>query len=223
MNGNPALLNIKETKILEDIISISGMISSVLSELEGIIKETQAHLKLPAAALLMGLPEFYISSVTEENLAIFVSENGKYKINEFSLKKVSALFEKDGNIVEHSSSFSEIRKAGICFDADGKLKSEWKHFRKQMLWAKTVNDALRMLSPHLVKDEIPRARERFDRVPAGKHEGRPWNELSDDMLKAALVCCNSEFTDEHREAIKNEFMNRRMNNQANDERKYNGC
>lgn len=214
MNCNQALINLKETKILEDIISISEMISGILSELEGIIKETQARLKLPAAALLMGLPEFYISSVTEENLAIFVSEGGKYKINKFTPGTVSAVFEKDGNIVEHSCSFAEIRRAGICLDADGKLKSEWKHFRKQMLWAKTVNDALRILSPHLLKEEIPNLMESFDKVPAGKNKGRLWNELSDDMLKAALICCNPEFTDGHREAIKDEFMKRQQNKQA---------
>ena len=222
MDGNSALLNLKETKILEDIISISGMITNILSELEGIIKEAQARLKLPAAALLMGLPEFYISSVTEENLAIFVSEGGKYKITGFSPKKVSAVFEKDGNIIEHSCSFDEIRKAGICRGTDGKLKNEWKYFRRQMLWAKTVNDALRMISPHLFNlngpAENPCAEESFDRAPAGKSKGRLWSELPDDILKAALLCCNPEFTDGHRDSIKNEFLKRQLNRQAESER-----
>lgn len=208
MNKTQTLDATDKVPFLEEIIKMTDTFDRVLNETDNIIKEVQQKINLISASMLMGLPNFYINTATEEALSKFSAAGGKYKILEYSEKAAAAEFSSGANTINARCSYDEIKKSGICFDKNNLLKAEWKYFRRQMLWNVLVNDTLRIIAPQIITDISDNAQKKiisqnYELVPHGKHKGKDWKDLPDDFLKAALLCCRPEFTDEHRKIIKN--------------------
>lgn len=213
MNKTQTLEITDKVPFLEEIIKMADTFDKVLNETDNIIKEVQEKINLISASMLMGLPNFYINTATEEALAKFTDAGGKYKILEYSDKAAAAEFSLGENILSVKYTYEEIKKTGICFDKNNLLKAEWKYFRKQMLWNVLVNDTLRIIAPQLLTgiSALPKTKTNIqlhEQVPHGKHKGKNWQDLPDDFLKAALLCCRPEFTDGHRKAIRTVLKNR---------------
>ncbi len=83
-------------------------------------------------------------------LAKFVQQGGKYKILSFTEDKAEALFNFGDNEITMSMTMKEADAAGLTHSKAGKVKDNWKSFPRQMLWARVVSSAIRLVAPGIV-------------------------------------------------------------------------
>jgi hypothetical protein len=83
-------------------------------------------------------------------LAKFVQQGGRYKILEFSENKAAGVFSLGDNEVTMSMTMQEAEAAGLTKSKAGKVKDNWRSFPRQMLWARVVSTAIRLVAPQIV-------------------------------------------------------------------------
>ncbi len=83
-------------------------------------------------------------------LAKFVQQGGKYKILSFTEDKAEALFNFGDNEIAMSMTMKEAEAAGLTHSKAGKIKDNWRSFPRQMLWARVVSSAIRLVAPQIV-------------------------------------------------------------------------
>jgi hypothetical protein len=83
-------------------------------------------------------------------LAKFVQQGGRYKILEFSENKAAGVFSLGDNEVTMSMTMQEAEAAGLTKSKAGKVKDNWRSFPRQMLWARVVSSAIRLVAPQIV-------------------------------------------------------------------------
>lgn len=83
-------------------------------------------------------------------LGRYLTTGGKVKWLVRSDKEVKAIWSKDGNDIEISTTIEEFKNNGIAMSKSGGLKDNWRKFPKQMLTARNVSEAVRLLAPQII-------------------------------------------------------------------------
>jgi hypothetical protein len=83
-------------------------------------------------------------------LGRYLASGGKVKWTERSDKRVAATWICDGNEVEIAVTIEEMTKNGVAVGNNGKLKVNWQRFPRQMLTARNISEAIRLLMPQIV-------------------------------------------------------------------------
>ena len=100
-------------------------------------------------------------------LAKFTQQGGKYKILSFTEDKAEAVFLFGDNEVTMSMTMQEAEAAGLTKSKAGKVKDNWRAFPKQMLWARVVSSAIRLVAPQIVAGVYtPEEVQDFDKAAA---------------------------------------------------------
>jgi hypothetical protein len=100
-------------------------------------------------------------------LAKFTQQGGKYKILSFTADKAEAVFFFGDNEITMSMTMKEAEAAGLTHSKAGKIKDNWKSFPRQMLWARVVSSAIRLVAPGIVAGVYtPEEVQDFDKAAA---------------------------------------------------------
>ena len=100
-------------------------------------------------------------------LAKFTQQGGKYKILSFTEDKAEAVFLFGDNEITMSMTMKEAEAAGLTHSKAGKIKDNWKSFPRQMLWARVVSSAIRLVAPQIVAGVYtPEEVQDFDKAAA---------------------------------------------------------
>ena len=100
-------------------------------------------------------------------LAKFTQQGGKYKILSFTEDKAEAVFFFGDNEITMSMTMKEAEAAGLTHSKAGKIKDNWRAFPKQMLWARVVSSAIRLIAPQIVAGVYtPEEVQDFDKAAA---------------------------------------------------------
>lgn len=100
-------------------------------------------------------------------LAKFTQQGGKYKILSFTKDKAEGLFLFGDNEITMSMTMKEAEAAGLPYSKAGKIKDNWKGFPRQMLWARVVSSAIRLVAPQIVAGVYtPEEVQDFDKAAA---------------------------------------------------------
>lgn len=100
-------------------------------------------------------------------LAKFTQQGGKYKILSFTEDKAAAVFNFGDNEITMSMTMKEAEAAGLTHSKAGKIKDNWKSFPRQMLWARVVSSAIRLVAPGIVAGVYtPEEVQDFDKAAA---------------------------------------------------------
>lgn len=65
-------------------------------------------------------------------------------------KEVTAVFSHRGNELSFTAKMDEFVASGVATDGRGQLKDNWKKFPRQMLTARVISEAVRLLAPEIV-------------------------------------------------------------------------
>jgi len=100
-------------------------------------------------------------------LAKFTQQGGRYKVLSFTADKAEAAFTFGDNEIIMSMTIKEAEAAGLTHSKAGKIKDNWKSFPKQMLWARVVSSAIRLIAPGIVSGVYtPEEVQDFDKAQA---------------------------------------------------------
>jgi hypothetical protein len=83
-------------------------------------------------------------------LGRFLTSGGKVKWLTRNDKEVKARWMHDGNEIEIGVTVDEMVKNGVACGKTGGLKDNWRKFPRQMLTARCVSEAVRLLAPQIV-------------------------------------------------------------------------
>ena len=83
-------------------------------------------------------------------LAKFMQAGGKYKVLSFSKEKAEGHFAFGDNEITIDLTIKDAQEAGLTHNAKGQWKNNWKNFPRQMLWARVVSTAIRLVAPQIV-------------------------------------------------------------------------
>jgi hypothetical protein len=136
-----------------EMIWASGMFGCVKPE-QGMVLAMQclAEGKAPLElAKTYHIIEGKLTMRADAMLGRYLTTGGKVKWITRSDVEVRAIWSKDGNDVEISSTIEEYTKNGIACGKDGRtLKTNWQKFPRQMLTARNVSEAIRLLAPQII-------------------------------------------------------------------------
>jgi hypothetical protein len=135
-----------------EMIWASGMFGCVKPE-QGMVLAMQclAEGKAPLElAKTYHIIEGKLTMRADAMLGRYLTTGGKVKWLVRSDTEVRAVWTKDGNDVEISSTLEEFKNNGIALSAKGGLKDNWRKFPKQMLTARNVSEAVRLLAPQII-------------------------------------------------------------------------
>jgi len=135
-----------------EMIWASGMFGCVKPE-QGMVLAMQclAEGKAPLElAKTYHIIEGKLTMRADAMLGRYLTTGGKVKWLVRSDTEVRAIWSKDGNDVELSSTLEEFKNNGIALSAKGGLKDNWRKFPKQMLTARNVSEAVRLLAPQII-------------------------------------------------------------------------
>lgn len=83
-------------------------------------------------------------------LAKFMQAGGKYKVLSFSKEKAEGHFAFGDNEITIDLTIKDAQESGLTHNAKGQWKNNWKNFPRQMLWARVVSTAIRLVAPQIV-------------------------------------------------------------------------
>lgn len=83
-------------------------------------------------------------------LAKFMQAGGRYKVLAFLKEKAEGHFSYGDNEITVSLTIKEAQESGLTHNAKGQWKNNWKNFPRQMLWARVVSTAIRLVAPQIV-------------------------------------------------------------------------
>lgn len=135
-----------------EMIWASGMFGCVKPE-QGMVLAMQclAEGKAPLElAKTYHIIEGKLTMRADAMLGRYLTTGGKVKWITRSDVEVRAIWSKDGNDVEIVSSLEEFKNNGIAMSGKGGLKDNWRKFPKQMLTARNVSEAVRLLAPQII-------------------------------------------------------------------------
>ena len=136
-----------------EMIWASGMFGCVKPE-QGMVLAMQclAEGKAPLElAKTYHIIEGKLTMRADAMLGRYLTTGGKVKWITRTDVEVRAVWSKDGNDVEISSTIEEYTKNGIACGKDGRtLKTNWQKFPRQMLTARNVSEAIRLLAPQII-------------------------------------------------------------------------
>jgi len=135
-----------------EMIWASGMFGCVKPE-QGMVLAMQclAEGKAPLElAKTYHIIEGKLTMRADAMLGRYLTTGGKVKWLVRSDVEVRAIWSKDGNDVEIASTLEEFKNNGIAMSAKGGLKDNWRKFPKQMLTARNVSEAVRLLAPQII-------------------------------------------------------------------------
>ncbi len=135
-----------------EMIWASGMFGCVKPE-QGMVLAMQclAEGKAPLElAKTYHIIEGKLTMRADAMLGRYLTTGGKVKWLVRSDTEVRAIWSKDGNDVEISSTLEEFKNNGIAMSGKGGLKDNWRKFPKQMLTARNVSEAVRLLAPQII-------------------------------------------------------------------------
>ena len=138
-------------QVMGDMIAGSGMFGCTKTE-QGMVLAMQclAEGKAPLElAKTYHIIEGKLSMRADAMLGGYLSKGGRVKWTERTDKRVAAIWTCDGNDVEIAVSFDEMVKNGVAGTA-GKIKTNWQRFPRQMLTARCISEAVRLLMPQIV-------------------------------------------------------------------------
>lgn len=83
-------------------------------------------------------------------LAKFMQAGGRYKVLSFLKEKAEGHFAFGDNEITIDLTIKDAQESGLTHNAKGQWKNNWKNFPRQMLWARVVSTAIRLVAPHIV-------------------------------------------------------------------------
>jgi hypothetical protein len=113
--------------------------------------------------LVDGTPSMRADAMAAE----FRKRGGKYKVEERTKLRAAATFEFEGQVVPFEFTMKQAEEAGLTKCKDG-IKTNWKNFPENMLWARMISNAVRVLCPEVcaglytpeeVSDFVPEPRQ----------------------------------------------------------------
>lgn len=96
------------------------------------------------------LIEGKLSMRADAMLAKFQMSGGIVKWTSRTDKEVSATFAIRGNELPFTAKLEEFVANGVATARDGKIKDNWRKFPRQMLTARVISEAVRLLAPEIV-------------------------------------------------------------------------
>jgi hypothetical protein len=142
---------IQAIQVMGEMIAGSGMFGCTKTE-QGMVLAMQclAEGKAPLElAKTYHIIEGKLSMRADAMLGGYLSRGGKVKWTERSDKRVAAIWTCDGNDLEIAITFDEMVKNGVAGPAN-KIKQNWQRFPRQMLTARCISEAVRLLMPQIV-------------------------------------------------------------------------
>jgi hypothetical protein len=139
-------------QVMGEMIAGSGMFGCTKTE-QGMVLAMQclAEGKPPLElAKTYHIIEGKLTMRADAMLGRYLTSGGKVKWTERSDKRVAATWICDGNEVEIAVTIEEMTKNGVALGNNGKLKTNWQRFPRQMLTARNVSEAVRLLMPQIV-------------------------------------------------------------------------
>jgi hypothetical protein len=139
-------------QLMGEMISGSGMFGCTKVE-QGMVLAMQclAEGKAPLElAKTYHIIEGKLTMRADAMLGRYLASGGKVKWTERTDKRVAGVWTCDGNDVEIAVSLDEMMKNGVAIAGAGKLKANWQKFPRQMLTARCISEAIRLLMPQIV-------------------------------------------------------------------------
>lgn len=143
---------IQAMQVMGEMIAGSGMFGCTKTE-QGMVLAMQclAEGKPPLElAKTYHIIEGKLTMRADAMLGRYLTSGGKVKWTERSDKRVAATWICDGNEVEIAVTIEEMTKNGVALGNNGKLKTNWQRFPRQMLTARNISEAVRLLMPQIV-------------------------------------------------------------------------
>lgn len=143
---------IQAMQVMGEMIAGSGMFGCTKTE-QGMVLAMQclAEGKAPLElAKTYHIIEGKLTMRADAMLGRYLASGGKVKWTERSDKRVAAIWICDGNEVEIAVTIEEMTKNGVALGNNGKLKTNWQRFPRQMLTARNISEAIRLLMPQIV-------------------------------------------------------------------------
>ncbi len=143
---------IQAMQVMGEMIAGSGMFGCTKTE-QGMVLAMQclAEGKAPLElAKTYHIIEGKLTMRADAMLGRYLASGGKVKWTERSDKRVAATWICDGNEVEIAVTIEEMTKNGVAVGNNGKLKTNWQRFPRQMLTARNISEAIRLLMPQIV-------------------------------------------------------------------------
>jgi len=138
-------------QLMGEMISGSGMFGCTKVE-QGMVLAMQclAEGKAPLElAKTYHIIEGKLTMRADAMLGRYLASGGKVKWTERTDKRVAGMWTCDGNDVEIAVSLDEMIKNGVAGSV-GKIKANWQKFPRQMLTARCISEAVRLLMPQIV-------------------------------------------------------------------------
>ena len=139
-------------QVMGEMIAGSGMFGCTKTE-QGMVLAMQclAEGKPPLElAKTYHIIEGKLTMRADAMLGRYLTSGGKVKWTERSDKRVAATWICDGNEVEIAVTIEEMTKNSVALGNNGKLKTNWQRFPRQMLTARNISEAVRLLMPQIV-------------------------------------------------------------------------
>ena len=139
-------------KQLGEMIATSGLFGCTKVE-QGQVLALQclAERKPPLElAKTYHLIEGKLSMRSDAMLAKFQMSGGRVEWQVRTDKEVTAVFSHNGNKLPFSVRLEDFVANGVATSRDGKLKDNWRKFPRQMLTARVISEAVRLLAPEIV-------------------------------------------------------------------------
>jgi hypothetical protein len=83
-------------------------------------------------------------------LGRFLTSGGKVKWLVRTNDEVRGMWSHDGNEIEIGCTVEEMKTNGVALSGKGGLKDNWRKFPRQMLTARCISEAVRLLAPQIV-------------------------------------------------------------------------
>ena len=143
---------LKAVERLGEMIATSGMFGCTKIEQGQVLAlqcmtERKAPLEM---AKTYHVIEGKLSMRADAMLAKFQLSGGTVKWTKRDDKVVEATFTLRGNSLPFRATLEEFVANGVATGRDGKLKDNWRKFPRQMLTARVVSEAVRLLAPEVV-------------------------------------------------------------------------
>lgn len=124
-----------------------------------------------------------LSMKSDVMLARFLAGGGKVLWKSRTSDEVSAVFKYKENELPFSASLDEFKQNGVALKADGTMKKMWRSHPRQMLTARVISEAVRLLAPELVCGFYsPEEVQDFDggtNEPTEKHTEKPIEKMAE--------------------------------------------
>jgi hypothetical protein len=137
---------------LGEIIASSGMFGCTKVEQGQVLALQCISEKKPPLELAKTyhMIEGKLSMRADAMLAKFQLSGGTVKWTRRDDKVVEATFTLRGNSLPFSARLEDFVTNGVAVSRDGKMKDNWRKFPRQMLTARVISEAVRLLAPEVV-------------------------------------------------------------------------